>query len=101
MDYFSAFGTADGLDWDGAHILEKTHCKKLNQKQGFQLGYYMQRNNRAIPQHRVRYIQIILGVLRVLQYVECIREIIDGPIQWMGTRKSIFIIQDNSTSLNR
>ena len=35
----------------------------------------------------------------ILHYDERIREILDQPILWMGTRKPIFIIQDMSNLL--
>ena len=35
----------------------------------------------------------------ILQYDNTIREILDGPIQWIGTRNTILIIQAKSTLL--
>ena len=61
----------------------------------------MQRKNWSTPQHCVRYSQIRPGSLGILQNTKRIREIIDGPIQWMGTRNPTLIIQAKSTLLNQ
>ena len=68
----------------------KAHCKKLKQERWLQLGDFMQRKNGATFQHRVRYSQSRLGALDILHYSKCVIEIIDGPIQWVGTRKGLY-----------
>ena len=58
------------------------------------------RKNGATPQHRVRYGQIIPVALGILHYANRVREIIDGTIQWMVTRKHVLIIQAKSNLIN-
>ena len=66
----------------------KDHCKKLKRERWFQLEDSTKRKNGATPQHRVRYGQIRPVALGILHYANRVREIIDGNIQWMGTRKA-------------
>ena len=72
---------------------------KLKQDLWFQLGGSMQRNNLGTSKHCVRYSQRVPEYLGVLRYAKTFREIIDGPIQCIGTRNPVLIIQVNSTLL--